>query len=334
MKLIFIILTLIATHANASPVLPCLGQSLDLYSRVNGPYVSLNYAYPSDAPKNGNFIIDTGTVTTTMGYSTVPLNVGLPNPRINFFGYMTLNHTYFSDFSDLTLPFTQTGMIGTDLLNQNVYTIDMGKREVFRSSFQDACSPGILKRSGFVPFSTHGFYTHDLQTLNSMTAFRPFDSDSNSMLVPNIPTIQSRIARVKAITQIDTGLADTEYPFSFNINRAFFDALNTPTETHLVQAMDIEPISLTTCVSGFSETLTAYRLKPGESFELVSSQGQVARTYRNVILFLKESDRRARSCGGIGTIDVPAVQIGMSFIKDMGSIILNAQTETIWIPHD
>jgi hypothetical protein len=130
---------------------------------------------------------------------------------------------------------------------------------------------------------------------------------------------------------IDSGFDDRVYTHSVNINLALLNAVNQD-GLHLVRARKIPVIHLETCVSDANETVTAYKLQKGDALEWISTSGVPVRSDQDAIFFLKEVPEEAMICGGIGTWEIPAAQVGASFLRDMGTVIFNPETQRVWMP--
>jgi len=101
----------------------------------------------------------------------------------------------------------------------------------------------------------------------------------------------------------------------------------------LTRSVRLEPhpeanLTLSTC-AGVSEQVLAYRLPPGKAVELVGSDGSAVRRLQGVTLFLKDTPPAARRCGGIGTWDRAAAQLGASFVND-GTLVVDPFSQRLW----
>jgi hypothetical protein len=232
-------------------------------------------------------------------------------------------------FSGITGSVRQAGIIGTDFLSEGVFTVAYGARLAFHATTAGFCSDALMQQAGFAALSTAGFYENDLSMLNP---FRSVDSlGAPNKTVPNVPTVPVQIAGVAALAQLDTGFDDSVTKFSVDINEAFFLAIQSANSAALVRDAALDE-TLTTCVNGVSEPVTAYRLAPGVSFGFVDVAGNLARTYPSAVVFVKDTPDAARTCGGIGTWSVPAAQVAASYYVDMGIVAFDPYHETVWIP--
>ncbi len=146
---------------------------------------------------------------------------------------------------------------------------------------------------------------------------------------PNVPTVPVRVGAATAIAQLDTGYDDALYHHSVNINRAFFDALKAAgvALTEVPEAA----LSLSTCVPGQQENVTAYKIGKGASFDFISTDGSVALSEESAILFVKDPPAEAKKCGGIGTWSIPAAQVAASFYVDAKRIVFDPYTSRVWM---
>jgi hypothetical protein len=63
--------------------------------------------------------------------------------------------------------------------------------------------------------------------------------------------------------------------------------------------------------------------------ELVGSHGDAVRRLEGVTLFLKDTPAPARRCGGIGTWQQPAAQLGASVVND-GTLVVDPFAQQVW----
>jgi hypothetical protein len=340
------------SQAASAENLSCLGESVELNPSANIPFVDLSFSFGGSRlntknssgslakKKHGWFLIDTACNASYLDKSLAPTSRhGVrPNPtEFDFFQNLQSPEFSWNDYSGFHLPFKQSGVVGTDLLSQYVYAIDLAVRKIFQSSFTDTCSPAQLMENRFLPLSTAGYFSNDPEAkkLFSIQHVRPRQKNAENLTVPNGPVVSIKLAQTSGVAMIDSGFDDRNYPFSVNINLAMLNEVNknevNRKESILIRASEIPVTTLETCIKGAAVTTTAYRLRHGETFALVSTTGESVRTYTNAIFFLKSVTAQALECGGIATWETPAAQIGASFLKDFGAIVFNAKTQTVWI---
>jgi hypothetical protein len=335
-----------ATISARAADLLCLGDSLELGKKTNVPFIQAGFSFPGDSKLTlGWFLVDTGSNISSLDFSTALAGPDGKRPsasELNFFEPMPFPAYVWSDFSSFNYRFTETGIIGTNVLANQVYAFDFKKRKLFRSSFENTCTDEELIAEGFSPLSTKGYYS-TLYTWDKLypqsdphtTHAEIQTDDANSFTSEqrtNIPTIPVKIGETSTVAEIDTGFDDPYY-FSVEINTALFNLINQKS-AQLIRATDIQDIIIETCVHNFPMKLAAYRLQSGGSFSWISRDGSVARNYNNAVFFLEETPPEAQACGGIGTSPNPSALVGISFLRDMEKIIFNGKTGTVWVPHD
>jgi hypothetical protein len=233
------------------------------------------------------------------------------------------------DFSDIMGTVRQAGILATDFLSEHILTLGYSAGLVFASPASSFCSDAQMTSAGFLPLSTAGFYENDLSLLEPLTDVDSAGSSGTS--VPNVPTVSVSVAGAKALAQLDTGFDDDVTPFSVNINPAFLAEINGANPSALVRDASLDA-TLTTCVEGVDETVEAYTLGAGTTFDFVADGGTVARSYASAVLFVKNTPASAASCGGIGTWTAPAAQVAASYYNDMKVIAFDPYGARVWIP--
>ena len=221
------------------------------------------------------------------------------------------------------------GILGTDFLSEHVITLDYAGGNVYAASASAFCSASVLGAAGYAPLSVAGFYENDLSLLEPFSDVDSAATGGDS--VPDVPTVPVQVAGAAAVAQLDTGFDDDVTPFSVNINQAFYAAIVAAKPGALV-AEPSKNDTLTTCVDGVSESLTAYRLASGVTFGFGGASGAPVRSYGQATLFVKDTPASAASCGGIGTWTVPAAQVGASFYVEMKSLLFDPFGATVWVP--
>lgn len=270
---------------------------------------------------DGYFLIDFGTTVSTIDLNG--FNNGSPKPinntqnkfeNFDFFGSwgtVALNVQNHSNIQGIK----QAGILGTDFLSLNIFTLDYTNKIIFRSDKQNFCSDSCLIRKDFKAVSTAGYYSNDPKKLNN---------DCTS----NIPTVPIKIGVVSAVAQIDPGYDDKLYRYSVNINQAYFDAL-IDANIILIENPNANFV-LTTCIAELSENVKAYTLPEGVSFSIISTDGTSILINSDINIFLKQIPLEAKKCGGIGTWQIPAAQIGASFLLDSKKVIFDPFNSKVW----
>jgi len=305
----------------SAPLPSCLGETRSLVISSGMPYTPLRVQ-----GRTGFFVLDLGADGSAISPSTflgrrgpLPLQgSGNTFAGVDFFGPLAPLSLNVQDHSGIRGPLPQAGLIGTDLLRQHVWTLDYANGLLHRADQASFCADGELRQAGFQPFSSAGYFGTDAATLHCPAAPKRGPC-------PNIPSIPVRIGSSMAVAQVDTGYDDGLHAPSLNINRAWFN--------QLAQSVQLVPhpeanLTLSTC-AGVSEQVLAYRLPPGKAVELVGSDGSAVRSLHGVTLFLKDTPSGARRCGGIGTWERPAAQLGASFVND-GTLVVDPFRQRLW----
>jgi hypothetical protein len=304
--------------------LPCLGESRSLIVSSGMPYTPLRVQ-----GRTGFFVVDLGADGSAISPGTfLPGPGAAPKPMaangdcfegVEFFGPWGPVRLSVQDHITIRGPIPQAGLIGTDLLAGHIVTLDYASGLLHRAPQAAFCSEAALRQAGFASLSSRDYYGTVGAPLRCPAAPRGSGC-------PNIPTIPVRIGRSLAVAQIDTGYDDGRFAPSVNINRAWLAQLN---------AAGIHPqrwpqadLSLSTC-AGVPEPVQAYRLPQGQALELVGSHGGAVRRLEGVTLFLKDTPPAARRCGGIGTWDQPAAQLGASIVND-GTLVVDPFAQRVW----
>jgi hypothetical protein len=320
--------------------LACLGETRSLIVSSGMPYTPVRVQ-----GRTGFFVVDLGadgsaispgtflggaggtagggTGSGTGGSTAAPVPLPGSSDRfagVDFFGPWAPLRLSVEDHSGIRGPLPQAGLIGTDLLNAHVITLDYANGLLRRATAESFCSDGELRRAGFLPLSSRDYYGTSSSALRCPAAPRRGGC-------PNIPTIPLRIGSVGAVAQVDTGYADGLRPPSMNINRALLDRLKR-TGIALIREPGAD-LTLSSCVRGKAERVLAYRLSAGQAVELLGSDGTALRRLPGVTLFLKDSPAAIQSCGGIGTWSEPAAQLGASFVND-GTLVVDPFSQRLW----
>lgn len=322
-----------ASTAGALPA--CLGERASGRLAHGLPYLDLTVGLGADA-RTGAFLLDWGTTRSTIDLAAFPA----PGPLardcpllalgercsfddLSFFGswgrvtLTTADHSAFDDTAQGGLR--QAGILGTDFFATAVYSVDFGEDAgaVYHAAPGTFCDDTTLTGAGFRPLSSEGYYASDFSALKPISSVMEGASGGS---VPNVPTVPLRVGQVIAPTQLDTGFADERVPHSINVNEAFFAAVNHAHPDALSRAPELD-LALTTCVGGLAEVVEAYRVAPAYEVRLETATsvsapgGDAGASVEGAVVFVKHTPFEARRCGGIGTWDVPAAQIGASFFE-------------------
>ena len=249
---------------------PCLGDSIEMRVSSRMPYVKLQVGTTA-APVSGWFVIDTGADGSFLDIH------GPSQPEMfDFFGLWKTPEFGRQDYSHIRADVRQMGLIGTDFLSLNPYTLDYTQRRLFRAPPSAFCSDAALSGAGLAAVDTRGYYSNTASQLRPGSELQPLGR-ARFEHVPNIPTIPIRIGLVEARAQVDSGFDDSQWPFSLNINLPLKDRLEAA-------GIALTPIperdtSLSTCVVGVTEQLKAYKLSMGSRLAIVGEKVADVRTY-------------------------------------------------------
>jgi hypothetical protein len=293
----------------------------------------------------GPFVVDFGSTG-----STIDLNAfgdgGAPTPvscagdasapgadctfqGFDFFGEWGTVYLVTGDYSVLFGGVRQAGIIATDFLSKNPVALDFAKKEIRRNDPTKFCTDAQLLGSGFRPLPAGGFYTTDTSKLRPLSEVLDNPDATAGYVVPNVPTVPVTVAGTSALAQLDTGYEDRLSRRSLNVNEALFAILNGRGVLTRALAKDLYA---TTCVAGYSEWLEAFTIQPGQTLDFIGEGGAVARSDSVEAVYLKHSNPKTYSCGGIATWTVPAAQVGASFFIDAQAVIMDPATSRVWVP--
>lgn len=314
----------------ATGVLPaCLGTSIPIVI-TTGPHASLAVgAAPS--PHVGSFLVDYATTGSTIELATFTApgpTATQCNPQLEGQLCTFADLDFFGPWGQVTLRTSSATILGTDFLAHGIYTLDYtNKRMLHVASKGAACADASLTAAGLAQLSTAGFFASDLSLLKAQ---RDIEAAAPSGLqVANVPVVPVKIAGTAALAQLDTGFDDKVVPHSINVNVALLDAVNSASPGALLRD-PVADLSLSTC-AGVSEPAEAYHFAAGQGFEVVDTDGAVARSWATATVFVKRTPAAAIKCGGIGTWSVPAAQIGTSFFSDLGVLVFDPYASRVWV---
>jgi hypothetical protein len=341
-----------ATGTDASPdgppalTLPsCLGPSAPIALSGTSAYASVQVGagFAADAGLTAAepFLVDYASTFSTIdlgAFSPAPAAQGC-NPaqlgqscsfaNLSFFGSWGSVVLVTESYASLQGGVRQAGILATDFLSAQPFTLDYRGSRVFAGSSTAFCSDAELAAAGFAPMTTSGFFSHDAATLSALTTVD--SAGATGVTVPNVPTVSLRVGGVAALAQLDTGFDDSVQLHSVNINQAFLAALQAQNPGAITRDPSLD-LQLTTCVVGSDETVEGYRLAAGSTLDFVSDGGGAARSVSDAILFAKNTPAAAQVCGGIGTWTVPAAQVASSFYADAGAMVFDPIASRVWIP--
>jgi hypothetical protein len=312
----------------------CLGTSATLTVSSQMPYMNVPVGSES-----GEFVIDFGSTfssidlhafappgPSTSGCDPTKLGVTCTVDGFAFFAPPGPVFLVTENFSGISGSVRQAGIVGTDFTSLKIITLSYAGGRIFASPSAGFCDDSALIAAGFGAVTMSGFFSNDLSTLSPMSSV---DSTATSGHVPNVPTVPVRVAGASAVAQLDTGFDDALVHFSVNVNPAYRDAILAADSGALVRDASHD-LTLSTC-TGASESVQAYKMGAGRTFDFVGPSGSAVRSVSGATIFVKTSSPKA--CGGIGTWTVPAAQIAASFFVDMGALVFDPYSSRVWMPH-
>jgi len=302
-----------------TPDLACLGAPTAIQI-INGlPRIDATVA-----GQKGSFLVDLATTTSTIDLSIFgtkpaatncdPSQLGQTCTFATFEFFGTWAPAYFVTSSHKG---GQSGIIGTDFLSADPFTIDYTKKTMARAKGASLCDDATLNGAGLVPLDSKGFYAVKISSLEPLS--KVVAGAASNITVPNLPTVSLDIAGAKGLVQLDTGFDDAVVPLSINVNEAFFAQIP---QGVLVRDAGHD-LSLSTC-AGVAEPVEAYTLAAGKAASLAT------RSFGKAVVFVKRTPPAAQQCGGIGTWTVPAAQVGATFMAAFGTWIFDPVSSRVW----
>lgn len=337
MKKSFILFALIAGGARlagAADYPACLGKPMPL--RVSR---EMPYALVSVGGSEGYFLLDYGANVSSIDLGAMPEAKPLPGScdpaklgqpcvfaGLDFGGDQGQASLLTADYSGLNLDLRQAGLIGTDFLSENAYTLNYAGRNISAAGKENFCRPDALRAYGFAPMTTAGYFSSDTSTLLPLSSLD--GKYAGGLSVPNVPAIPVRIAGVETVAQIDTGYSDYLVRHAVNINPALYAQIAAAAPKAMVRWPEGDK-KLSTCVPGVLEQVEAYKLNSG-TVEFIAEGGAALRAFKQAVVYIKRTPQAAMSCGGIGTHTRPSAQLGGSFMADLGVVVFDPFASRVW----
>ena len=312
----------LTANAQTAGTLPaCFGEKRPITIARQMPYIPVQIG-----AAEGEFVLDFGSNVTSIDPEEFKNGVK-PTPTDG--AAMVYEQPYFFEQFDFfgrtgrvkllarkttvrNLGLRQAGVLGTDFFMEFIFTLDYANQALYKSTRQGFCQDADLRKAGFLPVSTAGYYADRFSRL------------LDPATTINVPTVPVKIGPVAAVAQIDPGYDDSVYPHTVNVNRAFFAAMQAAG----VALTPVPDVELTTC-SGKPEKGTAYRLGPGHRFEITGTDGKPVLLAQDAFVIVKEGTL-AQGCAGIGTWAIPAAQIGASFLVDARQVVFDPFSSRVW----
>jgi len=250
---------------------------------------------------SGQFLVDYGTTVS----SILTRAFGRADRLIN--------ELSLPDVEDATVAFKhfdmsqkaaekRLGVIGTDILS--ALTVQITGSTLFVGN--QPCEWRVMRARGLVPIPQKTFFSSD-----------PPLTDRK---YPNVPVVFLSIGKIHTWAQIDTGYDDAVYAHSVDINEALFQQL-------IIQGIALDhlaDIDVSTCEG--RESRHVYTIK---DLSLVVETADLIPIIRvgTFYLILKP----ANGCGGIGTMSIPAAQLGVSFLRIFRTTVFDPQFGIVWL---
>jgi hypothetical protein len=328
------LMTACAQLAVAADSPGCLGKPMPM--RVSR---EMPYALAMVGGSSGYFALDYGANVSSIDLGAMPEAKPLPGScdpaklgqpcvfaGLDFGGDQGQASLLTADYSGLNLDLRQAGIIGTDFLSENAYTLNYAGQTISAAGKDSFCQPDALRGAGFAPMSAAGYFSSDLSNLLPLSSLDW--KYAGKLSVPNVPAVPVRIAGVETVAQIDTGYSDYIVRHAVNINPALYTQIIATAPKALARWPEGDK-KLSTCVPGVLEQVEAYKLNSG-AVEFVAMDGAALRAFRQAVVYVKRTPQAAMSCGGIGTHTRPSAQLGGSFMADLGVVVFDPFASRVW----
>lgn len=280
----------------------CPGTTFSMRTATGGsaPYIPLT----ADG-KHGNFLLDWGSTSSSLSdtafAASTTVGRALPFDLPSFTSGHFASRRYPADAGPAD---GQLGLVGTDFLAQMSATLTYEPRGGSVRLAAKPCDGPRLAADGFVPVRQRGHFSADPKRVSAP---------------PNIPVLFVRLGPITVPAQIDSGYEDTLWPHAIDINEALYRSLVDAG----VQLTAVGSGGVATCAG--RETRQVLRAEA--PLVIVSDDGAVIRKIPDHNLFRKTPN----ACGGIASMDTPAAQLGASFLRTLGTVVIDGKSETVWV---
>ncbi len=301
----------------------CPGTRLDV---VMPPLAATPYAVLDLDGKRGPWLIDLGATATTV--SSRIWQAPAPGEPVRLSGFGALGvpagprpYAVAEGGPDRPGIGTPQGTIGTDLVRSVTTEFHFERANDAHLVLRDAaCDPPIAAHDGFMRIDQSGFFGATARRRpNVPVVFIELEERSTDIDRPRL-AMPRRGARTWA--QLDTGYADTLWPYSVDINEAYLARLK-----ELVPSLTrVGLVTVGGC--GREDSLREVYVAPGWRLDVVGDD-PASRVPFNGFYFIVKP--RQTECGGIGPLDEPAAQLGSSFLRAFGTTILVPSRAELWI---
>lgn len=300
------------TGAVAAPYCPGERFTIRTPPLSSEPYIELTVN-----GRTGPFLVDYGATESSVTRALLPTGTGpvtLPGPKLP--GLPARNRFAVSDVRTVQQGVgEQFGLIGTDLLSKMVVEMRFENANDEHLVVSDRCDTSGLGARGFWRFDQTGFFganTTGQTRANVPVLHIDFQKDSSG------PALG-----LKTWAQIDPGYGDWVWPYSIDINDAYYMKLSASGPPLVL----IDSTSVKDC-KGDLRTDRVY-VMPGHRLRIEARDGQAM--YRHSSFHLVRKGRGSGQCGGIATISEPAAQFGASFLRVFGRMIFDPANKAVWI---
>lgn len=302
---------------------PCPGTRLDI---LTPPLAATPYAMLELDGKRGPWLLDLGASATTV--SSRIWQASSPGEPVRLSGFGALGqpagprpYAVAEGGPDRPGLGTPQGTIGTDILSTVTTEFHFESANDPHLVVRDpACDPPDARRDGFVRIAQDGFFgAAPRRHPNVPVVFIELEERAIEIDRPRLAAPR-RGGRTWA--QLDTGYADTLWPYSVDINEAYLAQLKALAPT----LARVGLVSVGGC--GREDSLREVYVAPGWRLDVVGDD-PAARIPFNGFYFIVKPRRTA--CGGIGPMDEPAAQLGASFLRAFGTTILVPSRAELWI---
>lgn len=278
----------------------CGGRRYALETAPNGasPYVRL-----SADGVSGQFLLDYGATASSLSASAFSGSNGFV--KVTSFSLPGFQSGAFA-LRRYDLPLQPKGgqleVIGADFLS--LLSVEFSDGAAFVGA--EPCRPDALRARGLVPIDQSGFFSSSSARINRER--------------PNVPVVFLGLGDLHTWAQIDTGYDDVLYAHSVDINEFLFQRLidSGAALNHLAD------IRVATCEG--SELRHVYTVND-RSLVIETGQARPVAKLDAFYLILKPPNE----CGGIAVMNVPAAQLGASFLKIFGAVVFDPRAETVWL---
>lgn len=280
----------------------CPGSAFVMRTAAGGsaPYVPLT----ADG-RRGNFLLDWGSTSSSLSDTAFPASttagraLSFDLPSFTSGQFASRHYPAGAGPAD-----GQVGLVGTDFLAQMSAMLTYEPRGGSVRLSAKPCDGARLVADGFVPVRQDGHFSADPRRVSGK---------------PNIPVLFVRLGAVTVPAQIDSGYEDALWQHAIDINEALYRRLVDGG----VRLTAVGSTRVATCAGSEMRQI----LRAEAPVLIVSESGRAIRQIPDYNLFRKMPN----SCGGIAAMDTPAAQLGASFLRTLGTIVIDGKSETVWV---